>query len=315
MRGHPGDRGRPDPLPRPRLHRRRVQPGRVRPSGSTRCWPTRPPTPPTWTPAARYAYLFFFRNPVASPGVEEHVLGLARLTIDRPRRPGARGQSGGRRDLRSGARTGAPADGDQVTGPLLVLRAESGRGIGAGHVARALALGQAWRDLGGAGGAGGRRGRRPVAHRGPATPGWRVVGARPATEPGAGRAGWAVLDGYGFTLADQRRWRAVGGRLLVVDDHGAGRHWDADLVLDQNLGADRSPTARGSTARPCCSGRATPCCAASSVPPARRPESGATGGPTRCGPGGAGRGRQPGTDGEPPGSTGWRPGWATPGSR
>jgi hypothetical protein len=32
--------------------------------------------------AARYAYLFFFRNPVASPGVEEHVLGLARLTID-----------------------------------------------------------------------------------------------------------------------------------------------------------------------------------------------------------------------------------------
>ena len=32
--------------------------------------------------ALRYAYLFFFRNPVASPGVEEHVLGLARLTVD-----------------------------------------------------------------------------------------------------------------------------------------------------------------------------------------------------------------------------------------
>ena len=32
--------------------------------------------------AARYAYLFFFRDPLASPGVEEHVLGLARLTID-----------------------------------------------------------------------------------------------------------------------------------------------------------------------------------------------------------------------------------------
>ena len=30
---------------------------------------------------ARYAYLFFFRAPVASPGVEEHVLGLARLTV------------------------------------------------------------------------------------------------------------------------------------------------------------------------------------------------------------------------------------------
>jgi len=31
----------------------------------------------------RYGYLFFFRVPVRSPGVEEHVLGLARLTTDR----------------------------------------------------------------------------------------------------------------------------------------------------------------------------------------------------------------------------------------
>ncbi len=31
--------------------------------------------------ARRYAYLFFFRAPVASPGVEEHVLGLARITV------------------------------------------------------------------------------------------------------------------------------------------------------------------------------------------------------------------------------------------
>jgi hypothetical protein len=32
--------------------------------------------------ARRYAYTFFFRAPVASPGVEEHMLGLARLTIE-----------------------------------------------------------------------------------------------------------------------------------------------------------------------------------------------------------------------------------------
>jgi hypothetical protein len=32
--------------------------------------------------ARRYAYLFFFRAPVESPGVEEHVLGLARITVD-----------------------------------------------------------------------------------------------------------------------------------------------------------------------------------------------------------------------------------------
>jgi len=30
----------------------------------------------------RYAHMFFFKAPVASPGVEEHVLGLARITVD-----------------------------------------------------------------------------------------------------------------------------------------------------------------------------------------------------------------------------------------
>ncbi len=30
---------------------------------------------------ARYAHLLFFRFPVACPGAEEHVLGLARLTV------------------------------------------------------------------------------------------------------------------------------------------------------------------------------------------------------------------------------------------
>lgn len=32
--------------------------------------------------ARRYAYLFFFRAPVSSPGVEEHVPGLARITVE-----------------------------------------------------------------------------------------------------------------------------------------------------------------------------------------------------------------------------------------
>src|SRR5205814_736201 len=31
--------------------------------------------------ARRYANLFFFKAPVDSPGVEEHVLGLARITV------------------------------------------------------------------------------------------------------------------------------------------------------------------------------------------------------------------------------------------
>jgi hypothetical protein len=39
----------------------------------------------------RYAYLFFFRHPIPAPWVEEHVLGLARITVDDPSQlePGA----------------------------------------------------------------------------------------------------------------------------------------------------------------------------------------------------------------------------------
>jgi hypothetical protein len=37
---------------------------------------------PNGETARRYAYMFLFRAPLASPGVEEHVLGLARLTVD-----------------------------------------------------------------------------------------------------------------------------------------------------------------------------------------------------------------------------------------
>ena len=32
--------------------------------------------------ARQYAHLFFFEAPIDSPGVEEHVPGLARLTVD-----------------------------------------------------------------------------------------------------------------------------------------------------------------------------------------------------------------------------------------
>jgi hypothetical protein len=49
-----------------------------------------PPTPDREL-ARRYAHLFFFEVPIAGPGVEEHVPGLARLTVDdlAELRPGA----------------------------------------------------------------------------------------------------------------------------------------------------------------------------------------------------------------------------------
>ena len=46
---------------------------------------------PHRTLVERYAYMFFFRHPIPAPWVEEHVLGLARITVDDPSQlqPGA----------------------------------------------------------------------------------------------------------------------------------------------------------------------------------------------------------------------------------
>jgi UDP-2,4-diacetamido-2,4,6-trideoxy-beta-L-altropyranose hydrolase len=124
-----------------------------------------------------------------------------------------------------------------MTAPRLVLRAEAGAGRGAGHVARAVALGQAWRDLG----------LPAVLVADPVPKMWRrrcldagmtVISPGQFDSEAGPESGWAVLDGYGFGADEQAQWRARCGRLLVVDDHAAAGTWTADLVLDQNLGAE-----------------------------------------------------------------------------
>jgi RimJ/RimL family protein N-acetyltransferase len=60
-----------------------------------------------------------------------------------------------------------------------------------------------------------------------------------ATFDGAARSDWCVLDGYGNDLAVQRRARVDHDHVLVIDDHGSLGAYDADLVLDHNIGADR----------------------------------------------------------------------------
>ena len=77
--GQAGDRRRRDPLPGQGLHPRRLEPGFRR---GVAALDDPGPTAPNRDLARRYAHLFFFEAPVASPGVEEHVLGLVRLTVD-----------------------------------------------------------------------------------------------------------------------------------------------------------------------------------------------------------------------------------------
>ena len=53
-----------------------------------------------------------------------------------------------------------------------------------------------------------------------------------------------VLDGYQFDVEYQRRLKAAGVKLLVVDDTGHAGAYAADLVLDQNAHATKDFYAR-----------------------------------------------------------------------
>jgi len=103
-----------------------------------------------------------------------------------------------------------------------------------GHVARCLALAQAWQDGGGDAWVVSREvpasWRRRLEREGVA-----VVAPERATE--LPRAEWCVIDGYHFDETDLGGATALGRRLAVVVDHGHGPGVPADLVVDQNLGA------------------------------------------------------------------------------
>jgi len=130
--------------------------------------------------------------------------------------------------------------------PLLVLRADAGSTMGAGHVMRCLALAQAWRDHGGEAvfvgtlNAGALQAR--IEGEGAA------VFTLPARHPDRDdlatllpwlharrdRAGWLVVDGYHFDPAYHQALRGTGWPLLIIDDSGHLPAYHADVVVNPN---------------------------------------------------------------------------------
>jgi spore coat polysaccharide biosynthesis predicted glycosyltransferase SpsG/RimJ/RimL family protein N-acetyltransferase len=129
--------------------------------------------------------------------------------------------------------------------PTLVLRPESGAGVGIGHLMRSLATAEAWVAAGG---------RAVLA----------VVDAPSAVRSGAESSGielvqlsptgdefpdlldgvdpgWVLFDGYGFAAGDHRAARRPGRVVAAVDDFGRVASFDVDLVIDANLGATPDP--------------------------------------------------------------------------
>jgi UDP-2,4-diacetamido-2,4,6-trideoxy-beta-L-altropyranose hydrolase len=130
----------------------------------------------------------------------------------------------------------------------LVLRADAGPRIGTGHVFRCLALGQAWREDGGKVVLVGRGYPEGLLRRAESI-GVRVVSLTSAhpdpadvrlTKDTALRheAEWVIADGYHFDLSYQRAIRAQ-HKLLLIDDMAHHPTYESDLLLNQNLGAER----------------------------------------------------------------------------
>ena len=136
----------------------------------------------------------------------------------------------------------------------LILRADASIAMGTGHVMRCLALAQAWQDQAWQDQAGQCifamaettaasqeriRGDRfetlPVA----AIPGSLQDAAQVVKLARARNSSWIVLDGYQFDVEYQRRLKAAGLKVLMVDDTGHAGAYVADLVLDQNAHATK----------------------------------------------------------------------------
>ena len=137
----------------------------------------------------------------------------------------------------------------ELEGKSLLIRADANAHKGTGHLMRCLALAQGWRGRGGratfvtACESDGLRQRlsdegfqvitleRPY----PDPADWEIASEVLAAHPAA----WVALDGYHFDSTYQRQIREAGHPLLVIDDTAHLDHYYADVVLNQNIHAER----------------------------------------------------------------------------
>ncbi len=132
----------------------------------------------------------------------------------------------------------------------MVIRADAGEAMGSGHVMRCLALAQAWQETGASAcfvsadlpeGLERRlQGAGFLVHRLGCKAGSLDDATATAGIAQSLGADWVVIDGYQFVDAYSLELKRAGLALLAIDDYGHADFGAADVVLNQNLYADRS---------------------------------------------------------------------------
>jgi UDP-2,4-diacetamido-2,4,6-trideoxy-beta-L-altropyranose hydrolase len=143
-----------------------------------------------------------------------------------------------------------------VVAPLLLVRADARPRIGTGHLMRSLALAAAWQEAGGRVTVASCCDVESLRER------VRSIGAHLASlnhphpdpadlavtlallaevklQSAPSESIWVALDGYHFDYRYQQAVRAAGARLLLIDDIAHLGQYYAEVLLNQNLGAEQ----------------------------------------------------------------------------
>ncbi|MDA8326253.1 MAG: UDP-2,4-diacetamido-2,4,6-trideoxy-beta-L-altropyranose hydrolase [Nitrospiraceae bacterium] len=125
----------------------------------------------------------------------------------------------------------------------LVIRADATAQMGTGHLMRCLALGQAWKDRGGEAVFVSYEESKNLLEK--IKREFRVYRLSNAeTETAMSKIlteenpDWVALDGYHFDGECQKAVKMAGPRLLYIDDYAPLEHYYADIILNQNFGAE-----------------------------------------------------------------------------
>lgn len=147
------------------------------------------------------------------------------------------------------------AERETMRGRCLFLRSDASKEIGAGHVIRSTALGNAWQKSGGTVTLIGYMDSPSLQER-VRGEGFQYIplhAFRSFVDDSAvltqiiqtqtqtdcqDQPPWLVLDGYHFDTDYQSYVRSLGFRLCVIDDTAHLNRYDADLLLNQNVHAD-----------------------------------------------------------------------------